>query len=291
MGTAARLSGQIVAAHGRNFLVETADGLVRCVPRGKTAVFVCGDSVQVAATSAGEGVIEALVPRTTLFHRAATMREKLIAANATQVAVIVAAEPSFSDELVARALIAANIAGMRALLVLNKIDLAVQAALARERLQPLARAGYLVIELSARISTAPLLPHLAGETTVLVGQSGMGKSTLVNALFPEANARTDEISRFLDSGRHTTTHTRLYRFADGGALIDTPGVQEFGLAHVSRAGLAAAMPDFTPFLGDCRFANCRHLSEPGCAVTDAVRRGAIDARRYELYTRIVGSPV
>jgi len=290
--TAARLTGQIVAAHGRNYLVEVPAGLLKCVPRGKSAPLVCGDRVSVAETSAGEGVIEALMPRTTLFHRAATMREKLISANATQAAVIVAAEPSFSDELVARALIAAEIAGMRALLVLNKIDLAAPAALARERLQPLLRAGYALVELSATHSVEPLRPHLAGQTTVMIGQSGMGKSTLINALFPEARARTDEISRFLDSGRHTTTHTRLYRLGgDGGALIDTPGVQEFGLAHVNRADIAGAMPDFLPFLGGCRFKNCRHLTEPGCAVSAAVRSGAIDSRRYELYTRILASPV
>lgn len=281
-----------MAAHGRNYLVELDDGtLLKCVPRGKGVPLVCGDRLSIAVTSPGEGVIEALVPRTTLFHRSATLREKLIAANATQAAVIVAAEPSFSDELVARALIAAGIAGMRTLLVLNKIDLEAQAAFARERLQPLVRAGYPLVELSARSSVAPLMPRLLGQTTVMIGQSGMGKSTVINALFPHANARTDEISRFLDSGRHTTTHTRLYRFADGSAIIDTPGVQEFGLAHVNRTDVAGAMPDLRPFLGGCRFSNCRHLTEPGCAVTDAVRDGRIDARRYELYSRILASPV
>lgn len=292
MSTSERLAGQIVAAHGRNYLVELGDGaLLKCVPRGKSATLVCGDRVSLAVTSPGEAVIEALIPRTTLFHRSATLREKLIAANATQAAVIVAAEPSFSDELVARALIAAEIAGMSALLVLNKIDLEEQAALARVRLQPLVRAGYPLVELSAKASVDPLVPRLLGQTTVMIGQSGMGKSTVINALFPQANARTDEISRFLDSGRHTTTHTRLYRMADGSALIDTPGVQEFGLAHVNRADVAGVMPDFRPFLGGCRFNNCRHLTEPGCAVTDAVRNGAIDARRYEIYTRIIASPV
>lgn len=291
MGNPALLAGQIVAAHGRNYLVDVPGGLRQCVPRGKSATLVCGDRVTIAETSPGAGVIEALLPRTTLFRRAATVREKLIAANATQVAVMVAAEPSFSDELVGRALIAAELAGMRAILVLNKIDLAAPAALARERLQPLVRAGYRLVELSARASVAPLRAHLAGQTTVLIGQSGMGKSTVINALFPEAHARTDEISRFLDSGRHTTTSSRLYRLGEGAALIDTPGVQEFGLAHVNRADVAGAMPDIAPYLGGCRFKNCRHLSEPGCAVTTAVERGAIDPRRYEIYKRVLASPV
>jgi len=287
-GRAASLSGQVTAAYGRRFLVEAPDGeLLACVPRGRQASYACGDSVFVARTSPGEGVIEASDPRSTLFFRAAPHRRKLIAANATQVAVIVAGEPSSSDELLARILVEAGRQGMRALIVLNKVDLEGPTSALRERLQPFARAGCTIIELSAQRDVAPLRAPLAGETTVLIGQSGMGKSTIVNALVPGAGAATREISRFLDSGRHTTSATRLYRLDDRSVVIDSPGVEAFGLAHLSRAEIERGFPEIAPLAGRCRFGDCRHRTEPGCAVRAAVGSGAIAARRLELLHRIL----
>ncbi|MGH8682465.1 MAG: ribosome small subunit-dependent GTPase A, partial [Burkholderiales bacterium] len=238
-------------------------------------------------TARGEGVIEAADPRSTLFLRAAPHRRKLIAANATQVAVITAGEPSVSDELVCRVLVAAGAQGMRALIVVNKTDLEAPTAALRERLASLARAGYALVETSARRDVAALRSRLAGETTVLIGQSGMGKSTLVNALVPDAQATTQEISRFLDSGRHTTSHTRLYRLEAASAIIDSPGVQEFGLAHLTSAEIERGFPELAPFAGRCRFRDCRHRAEPGCAVRDAAEAGAVHPRRIELLHRIL----
>jgi len=240
-------------------------------------------------TGTDQGVIEAVDPRATLFCRSAAHRAKLLAANATQAAVVVAGEPSFSDELIARVLAAAEHERMRAFIVLNKTDLAAPTAAARERLAPFAAAGYRVVETRAD-GAAPdlgaLRGALAGETTVLIGQSGMGKSTLVNALVPGAGAATREISRFLDSGRHTTTASRLHRL-DGGALVDCPGMQEFGLAHLSADDIARGFVDVRPHLGRCRFRDCRHRSEPDCAVRAAVERGALHPRRMELLLRIL----
>jgi ribosome biogenesis GTPase / thiamine phosphate phosphatase len=285
---AGSLSGQVMAAYGRRFLVEAADGeRLGCVPRGKQASYACGDAVLVARTSPGEGVIEAADPRSTLFFRAAPHRRKLIAANATQVAVIVAGEPSASDEVVARILVEASRQAMRSLIVLNKADLAAPAAAMRERLAPFVRAGYPLVELSAQRDVAPLRGPLAGETTVLIGQSGMGKSTIVNALVPGAGAATQEISRFLDSGRHTTSATRLYRLDDRSVVIDSPGVEAFGLAHLSRVEIERGFPEIAPLAGGCRFSDCRHRTEPGCAVLAAVRSGAVPARRLELLQRIL----
>ena len=282
------LSGQVTAAYGRRFLVEAADGeRLACVPRGKQTSYACGDTVFVARTSRGEGVIEAADPRSTLFFRAAPHRRKLIAANATQVAVIVAGEPSSSDELVARILIEASRQTMRALLVLNKADLEAPTRALRERLAPLARAGYTIVELSAQRDVSPLRGPLAGETTVLIGQSGMGKSTIVNALVPGTGAATQEISRFLDSGRHTTSATRLYRLDDRSVVIDSPGVETFGLAHLARADIERGFPELAPLAGRCRFSDCRHRREPGCAVLAAVAAGAIAPRRLELLHRIL----
>jgi ribosome biogenesis GTPase len=285
---AIRTSGQVVAAYGRHYLVE-AEGLehLRCVPRGTHGTLACGDRVQVGRTSRGEGVIEAVAPRASLLLRAAPHRRKLIAANASQIAVICAGEPSLADELVARVLVAAESESLRGLVVLNKSDLAAPTDDARERLAPFERAGYPVIELSARRDVAPLLGRLAGETTVLIGQSGMGKSTIVNALVPEADAATQEISRFLDSGRHTTTATRLYRLDVAGAIVDAPGVQEFGLAHLEPAAIEHGFPELRPLAGKCRFGDCRHRSEPGCAVRAAVAAGGIHPRRVDLLHRIL----
>jgi ribosome biogenesis GTPase / thiamine phosphate phosphatase len=282
------LSGQVTAAYGRRFLVEAADGeLLACVPRGRQASYACGDSVFVARTSPGEGVIEASDPRSTLFFRAAPHRRKLIAANATQVAVIVAGEPSSSDELAARILVEAGRQAMRALIVLNKADLEGPTRTLRERLAPFARAGSTIVELSAQRDVSPLRGPLAGETTVLIGQSGMGKSTIVNALVPSAGAATREISRFLDSGRHTTSATRLYRLDGRSVVIDSPGVEAFGLAHLSPAEIERGFPEIAALAGRCRFGDCRHRAEPGCAVRAAVDSGALAARRLELLHRIL----
>jgi ribosome biogenesis GTPase len=237
------------------------------VPRGRQSIVACGDRVRVARTARGEGVIEDIAPRTTLFLRAAPHRRKLIAANATQVAVICAGEPSLADELVARVLVAAESQAIGAVLVLNKADLAAPTVAARARLAPFARAGYPIVELSAKRDVAALRTRLRCETTVLIGQSGMGKSTLVNALVPEAEAATRTISRFLDSGRHTTTATRLYQ--------------------LDAAEIERGFPELRPLAGRCRFTDCRHRSEPGCAVRAAVDAGAIAPRRLELLHRIL----
>ncbi len=285
---AATLSGQVVAAYGRHYLVEAASGeIIRAVPRGKRSDIACGDRVHAVRTGRSEAVIEAHEPRATLLLRAAPHRRKLIAANASQVAVVTAGEPSLSDELLCRILVAAETQSMRALVLLNKCDLPGPTAVARERLAPFAHAGYPVLELSALGELGALRERLQGETTVLIGQSGMGKSTLVNALLPSADAATREISRFLDSGRHTTTATRLYRLDAATALIDSPGVQAFGLAHLDVAAIARGFSELREHLGRCRFADCRHRAEPGCAVREAVARGLAHPRRLELLQRIL----
>lgn len=276
--------GVIVAAHGRQYLAEFADGATRlCFTRGKKSDLACGDRVAVTATGDGQGVIEAIRPRSSLLYRSNEFREKLIAANVSCVVIVVAVEPSFSDELVTRCLVAAENQGIRPLIVLNKCDLAAALPAARQALADFSRLGYAPIELSAHQSVAALRAQLEGETSVLVGQSGMGKSTLVNALIPEAGAATREISTALDSGKHTTTHARLYRLDARSALIDSPGLQEFGLRHLDLSGLEAAFPEFRPYLGKCRFRDCRHDREPDCALTAAVASGAISGRRFACY--------
>jgi len=286
----AKQEGEVVAAYGRNFMVETAAGeLLHCVPRGKNSAIACGDRVAIAPSSSGEAVIESVHPRDTLFSRAAAHRVKLIAANATQLALVVATEPSFSDELVMRAVAAAEYASLKVLIVLNKADIVGALEQARMRLACFVKVGYRVIEISALRDIAPLVAMLHGEKTVLAGQSGMGKSTIINSLCPGENVATRSISHFLASGRHTTSASNLYRLDPHSSIIDSPGMQEFGLAHLNRADIEASMPEFRPYLGQCRFQDCHHGPEPGCALRQAVAEGHIDARRFELFHRIAGA--
>lgn len=284
------LQGRIVAAFGRQYLVRLADGsLLPCLTRGKKSKAVCGDAVEIKRTGDNQGVIERIGPRSSLLHRSDAFRSKLIAANVSQIIVVVAAEPSFSDEVITRCLIAAYSQNLETLIVLNKCDLAEPAAAARKMLAPYRAIGYKVLELTALEDAEALRPLLQGHRSVLVGQSGMGKSTLINALLPDALAATREISTVLDSGKHTTTHAKLYRLNDTSELIDCPGVQAFGLHHLTLGGIEEGFIEFAPYLGQCRFRDCNHLHEPGCALLAAVAEGKINARRLELFQQIAAN--
>jgi ribosome biogenesis GTPase len=275
------LEGQIIAAYGRRFLVELADSsTLDCVTRGRRGALACGDRVTVARTAGGVGVVEGISPRATLLYRSDRIRHKLIAANVTQIVVVVAPLPTFHEDLVNRCLAAAEHGGMVALVALNKADLP-QAAAASRALEPYRQLGYRVVSLSAKRDLGPLAACLKDHTSVLVGQSGMGKSTIVNGLIPEAAVRVAEISAALDSGRHTTTHARLYHLDRTSHVIDSPGLQEFGLQHLEAAELEHAFVEFRPWLGQCRFRDCRHMTEPGCAIAAAREKGKVSERRLE----------
>lgn len=277
----APLSGLVIAAFSRRFIIETPDGELACQVKGRQLRVVCGDRVAYRLEGDG-GVIESVLPRTSLLYRSDAFKSKAIAANVTQLAVVVAARPSFSMELVQRCVLAAEDQDIVSLLILNKADLP-ETPIARARLDLLGRVGYPVQTLSALTDATPLRPLLDGHTTLLIGQSGMGKSTLINALFPDAGVLTAEYSEALDSGRHTTTHTRLHRLNANSAVIDSPGLQEFALQQLDADALARAFVEFRPFLGQCRFRDCRHESEPGCRLQEAAQNGEIDPSRLRLF--------
>jgi ribosome biogenesis GTPase len=286
-------AGLVVASHGRHVMVETPEGKrLICHPRGKKNTAVVGDRV-LWQGSHDEGTIEKIEPRRNLFYRQDEIRTKSFAANLDLVLILIAAEPEFSEVQLTRALIAAEAEGITPLICLNKSDLVEPFERAWARLMAYQRMHYGVMPLSLRLSgdvdREHLLKHLAGKTTLVLGPSGAGKSTLINLLVPGALAATNEISKALNSGKHTTTSTSWY-WVDAErttALIDSPGFQEFGLHHIEPARLPSLMPDLRAHLGACRFYNCTHLHEPGCtvlaSVSDSGEQGSITPNRHRIY--------
>ena len=279
-------TGLVVASHGRHCVVETQDGERRiCHPRGKKSQVVVGDRVQWLA-STDEGTIEKVEPRHNLFYRQDEIRTKSFAANLDQVLILLAAEPEFSEMQLTRALIAAEAEHIKPIIALNKSDLTELFARALARLEPYMKMGYTVLQGAFKTGDLGDLPdRLKHKTTLVLGPSGTGKSTLINALVPHANVATAEISQALNSGKHTTTST-TWHWVDTErktGLIDSPGFQEFGVHHIDAMQLAAYMPDFKPHVANCKFYNCTHLHEPSCGVQDAVASGEISPSRYKLY--------
>ena len=286
------LQGRIIAAHGRHYSVELDDGGIReCFPRGKKATGAVGDRVLLSPEGAGQGAIENILERKNLLYRSDDMRTKQFAANVDQLIIVVAVEPAFSDDLAGRALVAAWSADIDPLIVLNKADIVHGLSAARSKLDRISRLGVPIIELSALAPgqvQSTLLPRLAGKTSLLLGQSAMGKSTLLNALVPDAKAHTQEHSLALGAGKHTTTSTRLYHLPDAsGNIIDSPGFQAFGLFHLTVDEILRGFPEFQSGIHHCRFYNCTHRHEPGCGVLAALERGEIAPERHELYQRIL----
>ena len=297
-------SALVVGAFGRHCLIETDDGQrLIAHPRGKKNQAVVGDRVLWQATG-DEGSIERLQERRNLFYRQDEVRTKSFAANLDRVLILIAAEPEFSESQLARALVAAEAEKITPVIALNKSDLAEPFAQAWHRLAPYRAMGYQVLPLSLNPRSVlsgddgvpALCAQLQGHTTLVLGPSGSGKSTLINRLLPHAQVETGEISQALNSGKHTTTNTRWYwvpeldRAGQRTALIDSPGFQEFGLNHIEPTQLAQCMPDLRQYLGQCRFYNCTHLHEPGCAVLAEVaseeKAGTISARRHRIYAQL-----
>jgi ribosome biogenesis GTPase len=285
------LTGTIIAAHGRHYVAHADGQTLQCVTRGKKTNVAVGDRVHLKKTSEDQAVIEQIAERSTLLYRSDQYKSKLLAANITRLFIVVATEPGFADDLVSRALVACEAAGIEAHLILNKTDVEELLPRARERAGMYTGLGYPLHELSARAhpehAVATLTPLLENQSSIFIGQSGMGKSSLINLLVPDADIAVREISAALDTGKHTTTFTRLYHLPHGASIIDSPGFQEFGLYHLSEGMLERAFVEFRPYLGGCKYYNCRHLAEPQCAVLGAVGEGKIARMRHELYAQLL----
>lgn len=278
-------AGRVVVRHGANLAVEDDQGVIHhCLARRHIGDPVCGDRVVWQTTTAGHGVVTAIQPRTMVLSRPDySGRDKPLAANLTRLAVLIAPEPDPSGYLVDQYLVAAELIGVRALIVANKMDLLDAAAEAafRARFAHYPAIGYDTLWVSLRRpeTLVALTAALSGQTSILVGQSGVGKSSLVNTLLPDLEIQIGRLSRATGLGRHTTSAATCYRLGCGGSLIDSPGVRSFRLGAIDRETLQRGFREFGPYLGHCRFGDCRHDREPGCAIREAVQAGRIAPER------------
>jgi len=291
--------GRIVSRFGQHADVLSEDGAIfRCNIRRNIESLVTGDRVIWRRANESEqgmqGVVEAVEPRETELQRPDIYDGlKPIAANVDRIFIVSSPQPAFSDQIIDRYLVACEDAGIDAIIVFNKDDLvtederqAIEARLALYR-----RIGYPVYQVSAKsgLNMEGLRSEFKQHVSVFVGQSGVGKSSLIDALLPEVSLQIGAISENSGLGQHTTTVARWYPLAEGGALIDSPGIREFGLWHLPKEKIERGFIDFHPFLGTCKFRDCKHLNDPGCALVKAVEKGELDETRLANYHRIVDS--
>jgi len=288
-------SGLVLVSHGNHGLVELVGGdRLECVFRRSVGRPLCGDRVEITQNDNQSAVVTAIEPRRNEFVRAGARGNKqAIAANLDQVLIIVAPAPEPSRDLLERYLVAVHSLGIRPVIVLNKAECLATAELMHDsplrRLDEYRELGYPLLTTSCKEppGIAALPPTLEAQTSILVGQSGVGKSSLANALLPDLELQTGALSRVTGKGTHTTTTTVMYTLPCGGRLIDSPGVWEYGLWPMTQQEIADGFRDFGPFLGHCRFNDCRHAGEPGCAIHEAVEAGEIRKWRYQSYARLL----
>jgi ribosome biogenesis GTPase len=276
-------------------VVADFDGAIyHCLIRQNIGHVVCGDRVVWHMTDASSGVITALLERDSVLARPDySGREKPLAANITQLVIVMAPEPEPSEYLLDQYLVTAETIGVSALIAINKSDL-LTGTIADDFDRLIAtykKIGYPVITISAlrEHGLDPLSERLQGETSILVGQSGVGKSSLINALLPDQEVQVGRLSEATGLGRHTTSTTICYALPQGGRLIDSPGVRSFRLLELTRNQLELGFREFRPFLGQCQFRDCSHAKEPGCAIKEAVEQGEIESQRLENFLHLAES--
>ena len=298
MGSLESTRGRVLRSVGGVYCVELDDGsLVDCAVRGRLkrqkviGKVAVGDVVEIEQTTEGAYVIKSLLPRVSRLSRRSAdgRREQIIAGNVDQLAAVFSVcrpEPVF--ELIDRLLVLAEASDIAAFLVVNKIDLAIEAT-ARTAFAVYEEVGYPVLYTSAKSgrNLRQLREQLDGHLTLMAGPSGTGKSSLLNAVQPGLGLRIGEISKAIQRGRHTTVAASLHRLDFGGYVVDTPGLGKLQFWEVGNHELAWCFPEFRPLMGRCRFPDCQHMAEPGCAVIEGVERGSISERRYGIYCKIV----
>lgn len=286
-------SGTVISHQGKRVQVENEKGeLISCHIRTHITKPVCGDQVIWQAEDNNQtGIIIALQPRQNEWDRHTRRGErKVVAANITQALIVVSAKPEIHEGLIDRALVALENREIKAVIVFNKIDLLnkEQHQAYRQRLQIYQELGYSIIETSVKQNHGleSLTSALQNETSVFMGESGVGKSSLVQSLLPEEEIRIGEISEVHKQGKHTTTTAKLYHLPDGGRIIDSPGIREFFIPHFTVDELIHGFREFRPYLGQCQFRDCHHHQEPGCALRLAAETGEITDKRWNSYLSI-----
>ncbi len=289
----AHLAGTVVASFGKTLMIEDDDSrLLRCNARQNLGQIVCGDKVVWEESTPEEGVVVAVQPRNNLLTRPDTQgRVRAVAANIDILVVVTSAEPALNTFLLDQYLVAAETLAVDAVIVFNKSDLQTEEAAIKtqQQLEAYRKADYPILYTSTKTNRGidDLAKVLTGKIGIVVGLSGVGKSSLIKALLPDAELRIGQISAASGQGRHTTTTAQLFHLPCGGNIIDSPGVRQFGLGQIDVEKLAQGFREFHPFLGQCRFRDCRHRDEPGCAITHATTEGRIPAPRLESYQRML----
>lgn len=285
------VTGIVISRHGKEVLIEDEQGSRhRCITRQQLAAVISGDRVRWLPQSQGHGSIVAILPRRSeLTAQTRDGKRRIVAANIDCVVIVCATQPQLQLDLLDHYLVACESASIPAVIVFNKTDLLTpeQRTAIQTGLAPYSAIGYPVLYLSTRDGAGleNVQQLLAGKTAVLVGQSGVGKSSLLQALVPAATARVGELSD--EQGRHTTSHSELYHLPSGGYVIDSPGVRSFNFEPLETRALAQAFIEFRPMLGQCRFADCTHQHEPGCAIKSAVASQQITTARYDSYLKML----
>ena len=292
------LTGLVIAHYGTQIDVEALEeghngASRRCHLRANLEPVVTGDRVVWRSIDDREGVVVAVAERRSVLARPDSSGQlRPVAANIDRIFVVIAPHPLTAPGLIDRYLVAAETISVRPILLVNKADLIDNNDSPISELTTLYRnIGYQVILTSTQSERGltALKQELVQHTSIFVGQSGVGKSSLINSLLPGTDLRTAAVSEATGKGTHTTTTARLFHLPDGGDIIDSPGIREFGLEHISLEELERGFIEFRPFLGQCRFRNCRHSNEPGCALQQAVADGKIDSRRLASYQNIAAS--
>ena len=280
------LQGLVITRYGQRQLVESNNGdLFQATGRQNIGLSVAGDRVLFQKVEGDEGVVTAVYPRKTELKR----QDRLIAANIDQLWLVVAIEPHYQFELIDRYLIMAENSNLPINIIVNKIELSNDDNQLSNDFSHYIDLGYDVHFLSVKNKTnlEKLKKSLVDRSHIFLGQSGVGKSSLINSLIPDLDLRVNEISTKSKLGKHTTTNTTIYHIPSGGDLIDSPGIREFQLDDLTEKQIVNGFREFKSLIGKCRFRNCQHINEPNCAIKKAIESGNINSSRYESYLNIL----